>query len=92
MSGIQTFIVMMLFLGGLSLLITFLEPIGPGIGIPIIIILFLLGWFALFGIASKDKNQTVTEGAKDGMSFLKVWLLYISAAAIITFILFVLFG
>lgn len=42
--------------------------------LPLFIIFFLFGWFLVWGIASKDENQTIREGAKEGIEFLLEWV------------------
>jgi len=68
------------------------KNVNPLITILVVIGLFLLGWFVVWGIISKNSNQTVIDGAKEGVQGLKMWLKYMIVGIVVALILFILFS
>lgn len=54
-------------------LVNIFNSLNPIIMVPLVLIIFLTGWFVVWGIASKDANQTIREGAKEGIKGLLHW-------------------
>ena len=65
------------FIFFMGFLVDIFASLNPAIMVPSLIIIFLVGWFVVWGIASKDNNQTIKEGAKEGIEGLFEWAKYI---------------
>ncbi len=70
-------LLMLGFIFFMGFLLDIFDSLNPAIMVPILIIIFLVGWFVIWGIASKDNSQTIKEGAKEGIEGLFEWAKHI---------------
>ena len=76
-----TYLCIIIFLAYLFLMGSFLgclmDKTNSGFAIFLFLVLFIVGWFVVIGICSKDENESVKNGIIGGIEFLKTWLFYI---------------
>ena len=85
-------LLMLGFIFFMGFLVDIFDSLNPVIMVPILIIIFLVGWFVIWGIASKDNSQTIKEGVKEGIEGLFEWAKHILIMIAITIFILIFAG